>query len=259
MSLRYGFSSNTLRARTTITLEVDSAGYPILDSMTSVADLLISARTDSAALFRADGIISAFTRSPYRRLDPGTAAAVIPQLRFVALRSDTMLRIVAQPALDNECDREETAALALISELLVPLPATLTVGDRWTDVARTFACRGNVPMTTEWRSTYTVDSLVPSAHDSTTIAAITRAVELEVGGAATTAWPKTELRARGSGRLHYLVRVPDAAPVLMTGETTLSLVVTSSDHPATPARITQRTVYRVETQSINRNGITRHR
>lgn len=246
MSLRYGFAGNTLRARTTTTLEVDSAGHPVLDSMTSVADLLISARTDSAALLRADGIISAFSRSPYRRLDPGAPTAVIPQLRFVALRSDTMLRIVAQPALDNECDREETSALALISELLVPLPATLTVGDRWTDVARIFSCRGTVPMTTEWRSTYTVDSLVPRARDGTTIAAITRDVELAVSGSATTAWPKIELRSRGAGRLHYLVRLPDAAPVQMTGETTLSLVVTSSDRPTAPARILQRTTYRVE-------------
>lgn len=227
--------------------------------MTSVADILVSARTDTAALFRADGTISAFSRSPYRRLDPGTPTAVIPQLRFVALRSDTMLRIVAQPAPDNECDREETSALALISELFVPLPTTLTVGDHWTDVARTFSCRSNMPMTTEWRSTYTVDSLVPSAHDSTMIAAITRSVELELSGSATTTWPKTELRARGNGLLHYLVRVPDATPVLMTGETTLSLVVTSSDRPATPARLTQHTEYRVENQSINRSGITRHR
>ncbi len=244
-ALRYGFADDALRARVSTVLRVDSASTFVVDSTVSTANLLLSARSDSGALIRADGMITAFTRTPYARLDPGAPPAVLQQLRFVALRGDTLLRIVAQPPLDNECDREETSALALISELLLPLPTTLTIGNRWTDVTRTFSCRGDVPMTTEWRSRYTVDSISMSPSSEPSIAAITREMEITISGSATSAWPKTELRASGSGRLHYFVRLPDAAPLQMTGEVLLDVVMTSSDRPREPARLSQRTVYHI--------------
>jgi hypothetical protein len=189
---------------------------------------------------RVEGRVSAFLLSGSERvLDP----AVRPAARTVAFEGtvDSLtLRLSVVPALSNECDAPETAALAMARELFVRWPASLAVGTAWRDSSATFSCRGGLPIVTRVRARFVVrEATDPDLLD------VVRSSEVELSGELKQAFRAVRLRGRGTGESHFLVSRRTGMVVTLDGTSSVELVVTDASRGG-ELRVMQTTVVHAE-------------
>lgn len=151
------------------TLERDSAGTVLRERVETRALVSLQGRRDTLGGFRGSGVIDSFTvRGLERALTPGvgepSAARVVTVLPeaplsvpFDVTLDPRALRIATRPPLANECDRAERGATAMVRDLVVRLPKTLSVGATWRDSTVGFMCRLGIPITSRSQSTYVVE------------------------------------------------------------------------------------------------------
>ena len=120
------------------------------------------------------------------------------------------------------CDPAD-ALTAIARELVVPLPDTLAVGDRWSDSASTTACRGGVPVTTGIVRDYEVErrEMVRGAP----VLHVRRRERFTLAGASSAPGRTTVITGRGTGTT--LLRIDPAAGALLdsSGESEADLTV----------------------------------
>jgi hypothetical protein len=250
--------------RSVTTLRADSAGVPreattMATAVVAVAvERLTAAGADAAgardtpphmteaarsAGIRARGRVTDYiVRADEPLRDSGSPSPESPlSITIEALIDGGMARVTSVPALANECDRPEIAAAALARNLLVRIPVTLAVGDRWTDTTRTFACRGGVPITV----TTTVESVVETM--TSTTATIRRLLHSRADGSLVSTWRTIGVRGEGTTSETVELAVPSGAVMQLTslGESTFTLR-DSALPGGGAARVVQRTVVEAE-------------
>jgi hypothetical protein len=150
-------------------LERDSAGRAIAERVETHALITLNGRRDSLGAFRGTGTVDSFVvrglegaLAPNRGEAPNSTPVPVLQekpltVQFEAAFDARNLRVATRPPLANECDRPETGATALVRDLLVRLPKSLTVGQTWSDSSVSFVCRLGVPITSRSKSVYTLE------------------------------------------------------------------------------------------------------
>ncbi len=257
---------DTARYEVTSTARVtrDSAGVPVTEEIVTRARVAFSlerlrrAASDPAPVLnvRSTGRVDGFTITASERVAgarssalPGVATApAAPQapltLPFDAVLDGLNARVAPRPALANECDRPEMSALALVRELLVRLPAELVVGAAWSDTARTFMCRGGVPVVTQTTATATVVSLDDGPLGSGSRAVIERRLVTRVEGQLTTAWRTVGLTGQGTGTQRLVVDAVAGVLTELRHDSELAVDVRDSVRPdAGQQALVQRVVF----------------
>jgi len=218
-----------MRVRTE--LERDSAGRTERDLMESAARVELSLRRDARGLLRGAGRVDSFVVRSTGATARGSAPAAIatttvaaPLFTSVAIDAvldSTQLRTVVRPPLANECDRPEAAAAGMARELLIRVPESVGVGDRWRDSLVTLICRGGVPMTMRT----TVESTVTGTGDGDRVLRISRTLATTIEGSTRTPWRQVEITGDGRGTQEIQVDIQRGTLTALDGESTLTVRV----------------------------------
>lgn len=234
---------NQYRIQTVTELERDSAGKKETRRFSSQANVFVRMRRVADGGFEATGRIRGYTITP----SLSTTPVVIDSMRFEALLNPTMLRVVSQPLLANECDRPETGALTLVRDLLVRVPASVSIGERWSDSTIHIVCRSNVPMTVRTSSEYDVTQIT-QRNDGIHVT-IRRISTTRMTGKTTSSWQALEVVGIGTGTLTADVAVVSGAVTQVSGNSSLVFTVTDSGAPVNQRtqQVTQRVTYTAET------------
>lgn len=231
------------RLQSVTELERDSAGKKETRRITSQANVFVRMQRNTDGGFEAAGRIRGYSITP----SLSTTPVVIDSLRFDALLNPTMLRVVSQPLLANECDRPETGALTLVRDLLVRVPASVSIGERWRDSTIHIVCRSNVPMTVRTSSEYDVTQI--TQHSDGLHVIVRRISTTRMTGKTTSSWRALEVVGIGTGTLTADVAVVSGAVTQVSGNSSLVFTVTDSGAPVNQRtqQVTQRVTYTAET------------
>jgi len=213
------------RLESVIALERDSAGRRESQAMTSRAEALVRVRRTPDGGFEADGQLFGYTVTSALSTTP----IAIDSLRFDAVLDSLALRVVSQPPLANECDRPETGALALVRDMLLRVPASLTVGDRWRDSSVHVVCRASLPMIVRTTSEYVVTGVERGSEGVQLL--LRRTSASRVSGTSSSPWRSVEVTGTGDGVDDARIVVQTGAVERIEGTSTLTLTVTDRTVP----------------------------
>ena len=219
------------------TLERDSAGRVLTEHLDTRALITLQGRRDTLGAFRGSGVVDSFTvRGLESALTPNqgeskprTPVPVLPDrpiaVAFDAAFDTRNLRIATKPPLANECDRPETGATNVVRDLLVRLPARLTVGQTWQDSSVSFACRLGVPITSRTRSSYSVERAdkVPGGIELL----VRRIADTQLNGEVKSTW--RTLTVSANGRTTHNIRVDGTTGVVRAVESDGLLTIKLND------------------------------
>ena len=224
-------------------LERDSAGRKERSTVENSARIEFTLRRDARGALRGVGRVDSFTvsasggamRSASGTTSPATPAAPpFTNVVLDAVLDSTLVRAVVRPALANECDRPEAAAADLARDLLVRIPESVSVGDRWRDSLVTLVCRGGVPITVRT----IIESMVAGTNDNDRTLRIHRSLTVRLEGSSRMPWRQTELEGDGTGTQDVLVDVATGTITQLDGESTLTLRIANGSL-RDPARVQQ--------------------
>lgn len=227
---RYAIESRT-------TLLRDSAGRREEQQLSSDARVVVRYRRTPTGGLSGTGrlsqyaVTSGFSATPVR----------LDSLRFDITLDDVWLRVMPTPALVNECDRPETSALALVREVLLRVPSSVSVGDSWQDSTVQVVCRSNVALVMRTTHRYTV---ADSSREAGSMQLVVRRVsQSRLEGKTSTAWRSIDIRGTGDATLEARVAVSTGAVQRVESASTLALTV--SDRTSSTALRTQQVTQRV--------------
>jgi len=219
------------------TLERDSTGHRDTQKLTSNAQVVVRIRRRLGGGFDATGRLYGYTVQSALSTTP----VAIDSLRFDAVLDSLALRVAMQPPLVNECDRPESGALSLVRDLLIRVPASLSVGDRWRDSTVGLVCRANLPMVVRTIADYVV---IDTAHNSEdgVLLVIRRTSNAHVEGKLSSPWRSVEVTGVGTATLDALVSVRSGAVRRVHSTSTLTLTATDRTTPSAvrTQQVTQR-------------------
>jgi hypothetical protein len=220
-----GSAGYDVRVRTE--LERDSAGRKERDVVESSARIELMVRRDTRGFLRGAGRVDSFivrgngatmrTTTPPTMSSTSIAAPLFTSVAIDAVLDSTQLRTIVRPPLANECDRPEAAAAGMARELLVRLPESMGVGDRWRDSLVTLVCRGGVPMTVRT----IIESAVTGTSDGNRTLRIQRTVATTLEGNNRSPWRQVEISGDGRGMQEVQVDVERGTLSSLDGESTL--------------------------------------
>jgi hypothetical protein len=219
------------------TLERDSAGRRDVQKMTSSAQVVVRLRRQLSGGFDATGRLYGYSVQSAL----STTAVAIDSLRFDAVLDSLALRVAMQPPLVNECDRPESGALSLVRDLLIRVPASLTVGARWRDSTVALVCRANLPMVVRTIADYVVTDTAHTREDGVLLV-IRRTSNARVEGKLQAPWRSVEVTGLGTGTLDAQVSVRSGAVRRVQSTSTLILTATDRTSPSSvrSQQVTQR-------------------
>jgi hypothetical protein len=198
----------------------DSAGSREDAPVQTTARVAIAWPSVSGGARRVQGRVSEFVIGGSDRIaDPAVRAAPLVAT-FEGSVDSVAVRVSLVPALANECDAPQTAALALARELLVRWPAALTIGQTWRDSSVTFVCRGGVPMTSRVRARYEVRG----GADSSALDVV-RVAEVDLSGEVRQPFRAVRVRGRGTGEHHFFLDRASGMLSRVEGSSTTELSV----------------------------------
>jgi hypothetical protein len=247
LPLVMGSAGYTVRVRTE--LERDSAGRRERDVVESDARVELALRRDVRGFLRGSGRVDSFlvrgtgaatrTATPRPMTTTTVAAPLFTSVAIDAVLDSTQLRTVVRPPLANECDRPEAAAAGMARELLVRLPASVAVGDRWRDSLVTLVCRGGVPMTVRT----VVESVLTGTGDGDRILRVHRILATTLEGSNRSPWRQVEISGEGRGTQEVQVNVERGTLVSLDGEGTLVVRIRNGSPREAPRleQVTQKT------------------
>ena len=222
-------TSYGMRVRTE--LERDSAGRTERDVVESSARVELTLRRDPRGLLRGAGRVDSFvvrasgasarTATPAAMSSTTVPAPLFTSVAIDAVLDSTQLRTVVRPPLANECDRPEAAAAGMARELLVRVPESVSVGDRWRDSLVTLVCRGGVPMTMRT----TIESVAAGMSDGDRTLRVQRTFATTLEGNSRTPWRQVEITGTGRGTQDVQVDIARGTIVALDGESTLTIRV----------------------------------
>lgn len=213
-------------------LERDSAGRKDRSTVESSARVELTLRRDPRGALRGIGRVDSFTvhasGSAVRSTTPGAPSSPQNTPAFTnvvvdAVLDSTLVRAVVRPALANECDRPEAAAADLARDLLVRVPETLSVGDRWRDSLVTLVCRGGVPLTVRTL----IESTLDGTADNDRTLHIRRVLTVRLDGSSRMPWRQTDIDGDGRGTQDLQVDVTAGTVLSLDGESTLTIRVSN--------------------------------
>jgi hypothetical protein len=212
---------------------VESRGLVTM-SLQRAADgaLRSSGRVDSFAV-QVDGAgVSPVSASPTSSPTFAAVSTPLGPVLFDASLDGLRLLVATRPPLANECDRPEAGATALVRDLVVRIPASLSEGDRWRDSTVSIVCRVGIPITVRTQSEYEVRRIEqrsesgPEPRGSTGTVIVRRQSSTRMEGKLTSAWRALELVGTGLGSDEMRVDVASGALLQLEGEGTLTLQLT---------------------------------
>ena len=224
------------RLQSVTELERDSAGRRDTREISAEAQAVVRMRR------RPNGDLSGTGRVFAYAVKSGlsTTPIAIDSLRFDAVLDSLALRVAMQPPLVNECDRPESGALSLVRDLLLRVPASLTVGAQWRDSTIQLVCRSSMPMVVRTISDYVVTDSANGADGVELV--IHRTSTTRIEGKTTSPWRLMEVVGSGSSTLDARVSVRSGALSRFEGTSALTMTVTDRTTPAamTTQAVTQR-------------------
>ncbi len=181
---------------------------------------------------------------------PGASSAAAPAplgpVSFDAVLDGLRLLVATRPPLANECDRPEAGATALVRDLVVRIPATLSEGDRWRDSTVSIVCRVGIPITVRTQSEYEARRIEQGASGATVT--VRRQTSTRMEGKLASAWRALELTGSGTGSDEVRVDATSGALLQLEGEGTLTLQLTDRSR-GTPRM--QRVVQQLTVRATN--------
>lgn len=246
-------SDYSVRVRTS--LERDSAGRSEQDVVESAARVQLTLRRDARGWLRGAGRVDSFTvrangasvRSAAAAGGATATSAPLPppplsNIQFDVLLDSAFVRTSVRPALANECDSPEVSAASMARDLLVHVPPSVAVGDRWRDSVVAFVCRGGVPITMRT----TMESVVLGTDDNDRTLRIRRTSDTRLEGMTRSAWRHVELSGEGRGTQQLSVDIARGAVTSLDGESTLTFRIANGS--LKDASRTQRVVQKSTTE-----------
>lgn len=244
---RYG-----VRVRTSLTR--DSAGRTEQDVVESAAQVELTLRRDARGSLRGSGRVDSFTvrangasvRSTSSVGPAPAPAAPLSNVEFDVLLDSAFVRTSVRPALANECDSPQAAAASMARDLLVRVPQSVVVGNRWRDSLVAFVCRGGVPITMRT----TVESVVSGTSDGDRRLRIRRTFDTRLEGISRSPWRQVEIGGEGNGTQDVQLDVATGTIVELDGESTLTLRVANGSlkDASRVQRVVQKSTVQVRTQ-----------
>lgn len=234
-AVRYSLPSAIPVSRYTVSMRVqlerDSAGRTQREGAESAGTVTLTLQRDRRGGLRGTGRVDGYTfraggalaGSPVRTA--GAPANDAPLSVSLALALDTLAaQAVVQPALANECDRPETAAASLARDLLVRVPDSVAVGDRWRDSLVSVVCRGGIPLVLRT----TVESTLQEAsmQDGITVLDVRRALTSRLEGSAQSPWRTVTIGGEGRGTQRARFDAARGTLLELEGESMLIVRVT---------------------------------
>jgi hypothetical protein len=217
-------------AKVVARLDRDSAGQSRREQVETRALIVLQLARDSSGALRGSGHVDSFSvRGLENALSAdasAAASATLNRVLFDAVLDASSARVTTRPVLANECDQPEAGATALVRELLIRIPTTLSVDDRWQDTTAAFICRSGIPITVRQRNSYRVERAVDV--DGHAMLAVRRTIETALDGSIHTTWRTVDLM--GTGHAEQLISVDAVLGSIaaIDGTSTLSLKVTDS-------------------------------
>ena len=217
-------------------VERDSAGRKDTQRLSSQAQVLVRMRRRPNGGLEASGRVYKYAVSSALSATP----LAIDSLRFDAVLDSAALRVFTLPPLANECDRPESGALALTRNLLIRVPASLSVGDQWRDSTVQMVCRASLPLIVHTTSEYVVSDSAPGNDGMQLVVRRTSNTRME--GKSTSPWRAVEVSGVGTSTLFAFVSVKSGAVQRVEDTSSITLTVTdrSSSAAARAQRVTQR-------------------
>jgi len=218
-------------------LERDSAGRVLTERVDTRALITLQGRRDTLGAFRGSGVVDSFTvrglesalAPDQGETKPRTTVPVLVDppiaVLFDAAFDTRNLRVAVKPPLANECDRPETGATNLVRDLLVRLPARLTVGQLWQDSTFSFVCRLGIPITSRTKSSYSVERADKVQGGIELI--VRRISELQLNGELKSTWRTMTVSA--TGRTTHTIRVDATTGVVRSVESDGLLTIKLND------------------------------
>lgn len=242
-----GTAGYDVRVRTE--LERDSAGRTERDVVESSARVELMVRRDPRGFLRGAGRVDSFivrgngatmrTTAASAMASTSVAAPLFTSVAIDAVLDSTQLRTIVRPPLANECDRPEAAAAGMARELLVRLPESIAVGDRWRDSLVTLVCRGGVPMTMRT----IIESVVMGTSDGDRTLRLQRTLATTLQGTNRSPWRQVEISGEGRGTQTMQVSVERGTLTALDGEGSLIIRIRSGSlrEAARMEQVTQKT------------------
>jgi hypothetical protein len=224
------------RVESVADVERDSAGKRDTQRFSSQAQVVVRLRRRPNGAFDGGGRVYNYAVSSALSSSP----LAIDSLRFEAVLDSAALRVVMLPPLANECDRAESGALAMARDLLIRVPASLSIGDQWRDSTVQIVCRASLPMIVRTTSNYVVTDSVPGNDGMQLV--VRRASNTRMEGKSTSPWRAVEVNGTGTSTLvaHVSVKTGAVQHVADTSSLTLTVTDRSSSAAAREQRVTQR-------------------
>lgn len=224
------------RVESVAEIERDSAGRRDTQRLSSQAQVVLRVRRHANGGLEASGRISKYAVTSALSTTP----LAIDSLRFDAVLDSTALRLVTQPPLANECDRPETGALALARDLLLRVPARLSIGDEWRDSTVQIVCRASLPLIVRTSSEYVVTDA--ETGDDGVQLVVRRTSTSRIEGKATSPWRAVEVSGTGTATVVARVSMRGGAVQRLEETSVLTLTVTDRSTPAVvrTQQVTQR-------------------
>ncbi len=233
------------RVESVADIERDSAGRRDTQRLSSQAQVVVRLRRRANGGFDASGQVYQYAISSAL-----SSPLAIDSVPFEAVLDSAALRVVTVPPLANECDRPESGALGLARELLIRVPASLSIGDRWRDSTVQIVCRSSLQMIVRTTAEYVVTDTV-SGEDGVQLV-VRRTSSSRVEGKNLSPWRAMEADGNGTATLSAHVSVKSGAVQRIEETSTLTLTVTDRSSPA--AVRTQQVTQRVTlTAVVTRN------
>ena len=213
-----------MRVRTA--LQRDSAGMSEQGDLESSARIALTLRRDPRGGLRGTGRVDSFTvrasgASAYTTTAPSAPPVTAPPLGSVnvdVLLDSSFVRASVRPALANECDRPEAAAASMARDLLVRVPTSVAVGERWRDSLVAFVCRGGVPITMRT----VTETVVERSDDGDRRLQLRRTLTTRLEGVLRSPWRQVELAGEGVGGQTITLDIARGTIVELDGESTLT-------------------------------------
>ena len=217
--------------------ERDSAGHRENQRLSSEALVVVRLRRRASGALNASGQVLGYAVQSALSSQP----IAIDSVRFDAVLDSLALRVVSRPPLVNECDRPETGALTLVRDLLLRVPASLSVGDQWRDSTIALVCRSSLPMVVRTVADYVVTGSVRDGGGLLLV--IRRTSSSRVEGKFSSPWRSVAVSGGGTATLDVRVSVETGAVERFESTSTLTLSV--SDRTSAAAMRTQQVTQRV--------------
>ena len=219
-----------------VQLERDSAGRVQREGAESGGTVTLTVRRDRRGGLRGTGRVDGYTlRAGGALAGPAIRTGSMPATDAplsvnLALVLDTLAaQAVVQPALANECDRPETAAAALARDLLVRVPDSVAVGDRWRDSLVSVVCRGGIPLVLRT----TVESTLQEANTQggVTVLEVRRSLASQLEGSSPSPWRPVTVAGEGRGTQRARFDAVRGTLLELEGESTLIVRVNGATTP----------------------------